>query len=314
MITVQSDRAGRPDDLVASGEVVNLRFRPGKKALSLRAAKMFHLIVKNGGSNLAVPWKHKIALNDLRVIANMTNAEIGELIYELQSTIVVITSATEVITGPLLEYVGRQIVDNGHMSYRFSEPMRAIFANSTYWAVIQQRAVLAFESRYGLRLFELMSLRINMAHKTSEVFDLEVLRAHLGVLTDALIRWDHFRSTALEPALEEVNRIADFTVTYEKIKSARTVTGVRLSWKPNAGTQAARIEAPAGFPSSGSISYSKWAGIVVANCSAPTPDMESVAHAFRQWAASKSMRLDGPNVEATFAGFCKGFSCRKNYL
>ena len=308
MTTVQADRADRPDDLVASGDVVNLRFPPGKKALSLRAAKVFHLIVKNAGANLAVPWKHKIALNDLRVIANMTNAGIGELIYELQSTIVVITSATEVVTGPLLEYVGRQVVDNGHMSYRFSEPMRTIFANSTYWAVIQQRAVLAFESRYGLRLFELISLRINMAHKTSEVFDLEVLREHLGVPADRLTRWDHFRSTALEPALEEVNRIAKFIVAAEPVKHARAVTGVKLSWKPHAGKQAAQIEVPAGFPASGSISYSKWGTIVAALCKAPTPDMDRVANAFRQWSASKGMRLDAPNVETTFSGFCKRFS------
>ena len=167
---------------------------------------------------------------------------------------------------------------------------------------------MAFESRYGLRLFELMSLRVNLARKTSETFDLDDLRAHLGVVTGTLDTWDNFKRRALDPAIAEVNAIADFTLDYAQVKRGRAVTGVKLSWKPHAGKQAAQIEVPAGFPASGSISYSKWGTIVAALCKAPTPDMDRVANAFRQWSASKGMRLDAANVEATFSGFCKRFS------
>lgn len=59
------------------------------------------------------------------------------------------------------------------------------------------------------------------------------------------------------------------------------------------------------FPAHGSISYSPWAAIVREHAPKPTPDVDSVANAFRRWATEKNIDLTAPNIERVFAGFCR---------
>lgn len=59
------------------------------------------------------------------------------------------------------------------------------------------------------------------------------------------------------------------------------------------------------FPSSGSISYSRWADIVRENAPKPTPDIDMVADNFRRWARGRNIDLTSPNIERTLVGFCK---------
>jgi|GEM_PF-4796379 len=49
-IDVLVDRRNQIDELVAAGEVLDLQFERGKQGLSLRAAKLFHVLVEIAGS------------------------------------------------------------------------------------------------------------------------------------------------------------------------------------------------------------------------------------------------------------------------
>lgn len=61
------------------------------------------------------------------------------------------------------------------------------------------------------------------------------------------------------------------------------------------------------FPASGKISFTAWAE--VAHSELPggrnKPDIDMVAGRFRQWAAEKRIPLKGPQILATFEGFCR---------
>ncbi|RZL23819.1 MAG: hypothetical protein EOP64_07585, partial [Sphingomonas sp.] len=72
-----ADRADRPDELVASGRQIDMIFRPGQRVLSLRAGKLWHLLVKAAGVDLAANKDHRMALADLygSGIGHMTLAE-----------------------------------------------------------------------------------------------------------------------------------------------------------------------------------------------------------------------------------------------
>lgn len=360
---ILSDRVDRHDDLVAAGETVNMVFLRGKRALSLRAGKMFHLLVKAAGADLAADKPHRLRLSEFQDTVHLSHSQIVGVIRELQQTVVEITSVVpesvademeikpgqfhiiddlreddplvrRTISGPLLELVDHRENRKGTVVYRFSRALRLIFDHTEHWAIISRRAVMAFESRYALRLFELISLRINLERKTSELFNLDELRAHFGVPEDKLVLWGHFRTRALDPAIAEVNHIAGFKVSYEPIKHSRSVTGVKISWKvkdPD-GLKAAKVELdthsagrrarregavetvsvptalPPGliaFPASGSILYGPWAEIARQELPQPRRDIDLVANEFRTWAASKSMPLDGSAIEKTFRGFCR---------
>lgn len=59
-----------------------------------------------------------------------------------------------------------------------------------------------------------------------------------------------------------------------------------------------------GFPL-GRISWSGWADLVRAHAPTPTPDVETVADAFRSWCLKGNIDLAQPSIEKAFIGFCK---------
>ena len=334
MKLANADRADRPDELIASGRQVDMLFRPGQRALSLRAAKLWHLLVKAAGVDLAANRDHTMALADLYQsgIGHMSQAERVDALRELQTTLVEVRvpspkvkGRTRVITEALLARVERDEDDRGDLVWRFGETLRRIFADSEHWAVLSKRAVMAFESRYALRLYEMIALRAPLEHKTAETFTLEELRGRLGVPVGKLARWVHLRQFAIDPAIAEVNQLAGFRVAYEVIKRGRSVASVRITWEPKSaperratkreldgpkvGRKARRdgsAEAVAdviAFPA-GTIRGTPFGAIAKANLPQPMRDLDLVAEDFRTWAARTDKPLRGEQVTRMFAGFC----------
>jgi hypothetical protein len=347
-----ADRSDRPDELVAAGRQVEMIFRPGQRALSLRAGKMWHLLVKAAGVDLAANKAHSMPLADLYQsgIGHMTQAERIEALRELQTTLVEVRIPSPKVAGrmrivseSLLARVERDEDDRGELVWKFGETLRTVFANSDHWAVLSKRAVMTFESRYSLRLYEIVALRAGLDHKTTETFDLEDLRSRLGVPPGKLLTWPHIRQRALDPAIAEVNQLAGFTVGYEPIKRGRAVSAVKLSWAtkaaperkatkreldaPKVGRSARRAgtveavsappptvtapKAPA-FPASGSILRDTfWDPLARENAKrlpgGHVPDLGGLSDAFRQWSAAKGLPLMGPDVAKRFVGFCKSY-------
>lgn len=335
-----ADRADRSDELVAAGYQTEMIFRAGQKALSLRASKMWHLLVKKAGVYMAYDQVHTMPLAELYEsgIGHMTHEERIATLRELQTTLVEIRVPSpevdgrmRVISGPLLSHVERDEDDRGDLLFEFSRTMRRIFADSPHWAVLSKRAVMSFQSRYALRLFEIISLRVNLAHKTSEKFTLEDLRARLGVPPNKLARWQDFKAYALKPAIAEVNQHAGFTVRYAHAKQGRTVFAVVLSWEKKPG-QAHKASNPkldtskaGGIPQSkgvagkavdgesapmiefpaGSIRFTAFEAIAKANLPEPMRDIDQVAEVFRAAAKRGRKPLRGEIVTELFAAFCR---------
>lgn len=337
-----ADRTDRPDELVASGRQIEMVFRPGQRVLSLRAGKLWHLLVKSAGVDLAANKDHRMPLADLygSGIGHMTLAERIDALRELQTTLIEVRvpspkvkGRTRVITEAMLARVERDEDDRGDLVWRFGETLRRVFADSEHWAVLSKRAVMAFESRYALRLYELIALRAPLDHKTAEILTLEDLRARLGVPVGKLSNWPHLRQMALEPAIAEVNQLAGFRVQYEAMKKGRAVAAVRLIWEektpaerkaakreldaPRLGRRSRRegsvetvadgeaTEPDIAFPD-GPIRYSAaWRTIAAANLPSPARDMNLVADEFRTWARHNRKPLHGPQVATMFAGFCR---------
>lgn len=323
-------------------------FKPGQKALSLRAAKLWHLLVKSAGVDLAVAKDHRMALADLYQsgLGHMTLAERVEALRELQTTLVEVRVASPKVIGrmrivseALLSRVERDEDDRGELVWRFGETLRTVFANSDHWAVLSKRAVLAFESRYALRLYEIVALRSGLDHKTSENFLLDELRSRLGVPAGKLNTWPHLRQFALEPAIAEVNQLSGFTVSYEPTKRRRSVAAITLSWTPKGGREraatkreldgssvgrrarrdrtveqviaetTAALKAPGRhvFPENSALRFTRWEAFVRDHVRGRTPDVNLVGADFAKWCRAKNIPFDSANIEATFIGFCKQY-------
>lgn len=224
-----------PDAIVEAGEIVGMRFPSGGR-MSLRAAKLFHLLIQLAGAKIADPMQHRVALAALNEGFHTSTEELVELIDELHTTTIRMhltdtKGRRYTKSGPILSDVEREeeTETQAEVRFEFSPAMRQAIANSTHWAVISRRAVLAFESRYALRLYTLLSLRAGL-RKATEQFSDDDLRELLGVPSGKLRRWQDLKRKAIEPALAEVNHLTGLTAGYTPIKRGRQIIGVTLVW------------------------------------------------------------------------------------
>jgi hypothetical protein len=197
---------GDPDAIVEAGELVDMRFPSGGR-MSLRGGKLFHLLVQ------AVELIDELHTTTLKL--KLTDAK-GRRFTK---------------SGPILSDVEREEEDEvqAEVRFQFSPTLRKAIANSSHWAVISKRAVLAFESRYSLRLYTVLSLRAGL-RKTAEDFTTDDLRELLGVPAGKLSRWQDLKTWALDPAIAEVNQLAGFHAGFVPIKRGRRIVGVTLTW------------------------------------------------------------------------------------
>jgi hypothetical protein len=222
------------DAIVAAGEVVELRFVSGN-SLSLRAAKLFCLLIQEAGIAVADPVQHRIPYSVLNETFHKSRDELAEAVMELHRTVVSVKLVTrgrpQINSGPILSDVEREpdSLDDAEIRFEFSPALRRIIANSTHWATVSRRAVLSFESRYSLALYMFLALRANL-RKTAEDVSLDDLRVLLGVPDKTMLRWQDLRRFVLDTALAEINHLAGFHAAYMPLKQGRRVVGVRLAW------------------------------------------------------------------------------------
>ena len=223
------------DAIVAAGELVDMRFVAGN-VLSLRAAKLFCLLVQEAGIAVADQVQHRLPFAVLNETFHRSRDELVEAIAELQSTVVSVKLVSRrgrafTKSGPILSDVEREAEDlnAAEVRFEFSPTLRRVIADSTHWTAVSRRAVLAFESKYSLRLYLYLSLRANL-RKVSEDLDLDALRELLGLAGGTLSRWQDMRRFALDPAVAEINHLAGFHTAYMPLKRGRRIVGVRLSW------------------------------------------------------------------------------------
>lgn len=235
-----------PDAIVEAGEVLGMRFSQGDR-LTLRAAKLFHLLLDAAGPEVTKEKQHRITFASLNETFRRSVIELEALVDELHGTVLKLRLTDEkgrpfTKSGTILSDVERE--DEGlaqaELRFEFSPTMRKIIADSTHWAVLSRRAVLAFGSRYTLNLYAAVSLRANL-RKAVEAFDLESFRDLLGVRPGVASDWRDLRRQVIEPAIAEINQIADVHAEYQPIRKGRKVVGVSLSWGRK--DQPARAEA-----------------------------------------------------------------------
>lgn len=336
--------------LIAAGEVVEMRFKNGSSVLSLRSAKLLHLLVDLAGAQACEDVEHKAQIAALN-FSHLESDALVDCIHDLQQTLVEFTykdtdGEIRVKSSALLAEVDRpKELQNseGWVAFRLSGVLRLILKNSNHWAALSRDAVLSFDSRYALRLYELIALRANLRHKSSETFELIDLRRRFGVPDGKLSGWSPFRQFALDRAVSEVNQLSGFSVSYETHKYGRRVDRVTLHWAQSnvegRGKAAAELAkhstgrktrrdgdeetiAPApvrlgrtAFPEHGNIRHGSeqlvWLEIAEKHAQrlpgGHLPDLGGLAEQFRVWCDSKGIRLDAPGIEKTFTGFCQKY-------
>jgi hypothetical protein len=235
-LEVLADRRHLVDDLVAAGEVLDLRFEGGRQAMSLRAAKLLHFLVAAAAGDAGKAMTHILALASLNDAAHRSKEDILASVRELAGTTVRLDvvrangkKATKV--GPLLADFERDEDSDGDLRFELSPVLREVMLASNHWAILSRQAVNAFQSRYSLRLYELVSLRVGLDQVQSEIFTVDDLRKLFGVPAGKLVSWSSLRQKCIDPSIAEVSHLTGLMVRYEPVTRGRAVTGIKLIWR-----------------------------------------------------------------------------------
>lgn len=218
------------DSIVKPGELIDVvEVTP----LTLNDRRVYNLLLENAWDAIDKQVEHVISKSDLRGSHN-SNDRVGESVERLMTAIVRVKTMRD--GEPHLERVQllggntETLRRDGLLTYEIPGRLRRIISNSTVFARLKREIMFALTSKYALTLYEMVQKRGNLKYRTKDRFTLDELRAILGVPKGKLTTWSNLNLRALQPAVAEVNQLADFMVAIAPIKTGRRVTHVELRW------------------------------------------------------------------------------------
>lgn len=238
MLHLTIDQKPGGDDFAKAHELIEIR---GTGELSLLDRRVMNVLYANAGARLCDDVVHVISIAELR--GNHKGGErVKDSILRLMKTVVQVpvtgrngkpaTKLVQVLSDTTTSDDEDDV--SGQVMYSFSKGMRDIIKDSTLWGRVRTAVIFAFTSKYSLTLYELITARINLKHVWQEDFELDDLRALLGMPPNKLLRTPDLLRKVIQPAETEVNGLADFGVKIEPIRKGGTmrglVTGFRVSW------------------------------------------------------------------------------------
>ncbi len=232
------DQKPNGDEFAKARELIEIR---GTGTLSLQDRRVMNVLYANAGSRLCDDLNHTIGLAELRG-SHKGGERVTDSIRRLMTTLVEVpTKDSKGAPATKLVQIlsDTTVTDNennpsGQVVYSFSRGMREIIKDSTLWGRVRNAVIFAFTSKYALALYELITARINLKHMWQEEFSVADFRSLLGVPDGKLERVPNLLQRVIQPAMLEVNGLADFSVKIEPIRKGGSlrglVTGFRLSW------------------------------------------------------------------------------------
>lgn len=218
------------DSIVKPGELIDVvEVTP----LTLNDRRVYNLLLENAWDAIDKQVEHVISKSALRGSHN-SNDRVGESVERLMTAIVRVKTMRD--GEPHLERVqllggnAESLRRDGLLTYEIPGRLRRIISNSTVFARLRREIMFALSSKYALTLYEMVQKRGNLKYRTTDRFTLDELRAILGVPEGKLATWSNLNLRALQPAVAEVNHLADFMVSISPIKTGRKVTHAEMRW------------------------------------------------------------------------------------
>ena len=232
------DQKPSSEDFAKARELIEIR---GTGGLSLQDRRVINMLYANAGTELCDEVNHVIGIAELRG-THKGGERVKDSILRLMKTVVEVptkdkkgkpaTRLVQILSDTTLSDDDENPA--GQVVYSFSKGMREIIKDSTLWGRVRSAVIFAFTSKYAVALYELVTARINLKHVWQEEFSVEDFRALLGVPDGKLERIPNLLQRVIQPAVLEVNGLADFGVKIEPIRTGGQlrglVTGFRIAW------------------------------------------------------------------------------------
>jgi hypothetical protein len=243
---VARDFEGR--EIVKASELITASFAKGS-APSLAARKVLALLIGKAAGDAWKPGSHKITKRELRGSHESNDrlpASLDELMgikFKLET--IGTTGRHAILTAALIAWNIEETDDDDGaiIEWEFTEPCRRVLQGSDYYARMNRAAVLAFDSKYALTLYELGAL-LSGRRDPSWRGTVDEFREKIGVEPGKLLRWPDLHRRVLQQAKQEIDQLAHFTLIWRERRQGRKVVSVELFFwlKDPTGVNAAAAE------------------------------------------------------------------------
>lgn len=233
--------AGKPLSGPWDHETVDKIYKPGElidvveiTAMSLGDRRTLNMLIGYAGKRITDNIDHTIPKAMLRTPGNESNHAVMLCLDRLHSAFVKLKVKVDnkpaIRRIPLFYGSLEQVAATGHFKYRFHPDLINIIRDSNQWGRLRKEVMFAFTSKYALALYELVQKRGELKYKWEETFTIEEIRNLLGVDPKKLKRFANLNAWALNPAVQEVNALADYGVELLPLKLGKAVHAIKLKW------------------------------------------------------------------------------------
>lgn len=216
-------------------EIIEAPFAPGQSP-SLSARRMLMLMVERAATDGFPKDKtYRLTKREIRQ-GHKGNERIGDVVDEVLGIRLQIPGITSrgrasIIKAHLFSEIEEE-TDDGDSSlieFEFSRRACQIFSGSNAYAKLNKFAVLAFQGKYAITLYQLGCLYCGRKHPEITL-DVQEFRRQLGVPDGKYDNWFDLRRKVLLPAMAEIEQLAHFSVAVTEKRQGRKITHVKLGF------------------------------------------------------------------------------------
>lgn len=241
----------------------------------------------------------------------------------------------------LLETINDQNDDanSALVEFAFTPRARALLAESDVYARLSREAIVRFQSRYSLRLYEIGAALYGRRAPTW-TGDVDELRKLLHVPPGTYPNFTDFRKRILDPAKREINQLAEFNFDWREHRKSRKVERVTMTFEPkerraameaaeererhSTGRRARRdgtvermlasastsLKAPPALQWPADDTLADWLDSTrvlydIGRQEGGGHSIDRLSHAYVQQLGEKRFQLTGERLEASWRGFCQ---------
>lgn len=232
--TTRSKKSG--GILIKATALVEVR-TTGNEDLRLSDRKLFNHLLAIAAPNMSTSRRHFTMLSDIRRFAaeardvashGDTNFWLKESLTRLQKVLVQYdvlgSDGRSWVSDHLL---GRVTINatTGELTYEFPEEIAQRLVEPALYSALSLSVIYQFTSKYSLTLYEILKRYAD--RRAPEPYwsaRIEEIRDVLGC-RDKLRGYKDLRKKALDPALDEINQLAEFSIEMDEIRQGRGGNG-----------------------------------------------------------------------------------------
>lgn len=225
-------------ELAMAVELIDVH-TPKNQELSLIARRCLLMMLEAAAGDAWKPEPHRIAKKDLRgshKAMDRVRPAFEELMGVWFSHADTLGQAKSTRMFHLLEGINDQDdeTSSAFVEFSFTARARQMLERSEVYARLSREAIIKFQSRYSLRLYEI-GAAIYCKRDPTWAGEVGELRKLLHVTPDTYPNFSDFRKRVLEPARLEIAQLAEFDFGWEEILSGRQVRRIRMTFTAKPG-------------------------------------------------------------------------------